>query len=415
LQLSINTSKKPAQARAILWMQRSATPFGNFLSTSLRSYLGDGSLFGDGMGQAEAEERRTKFLAMLSSAIDAAEPLVKINQKLLGEVHGSAEHTARYFSRIPFDAHEITNDVVSLLKAAKTQDKVIHGAMSTDNSLTRIDITTTLGAPHDLLVIESLLKPIADQWAQAVATNHVGEFWSKRRAKPLREFIAAPQALIHCLVRGWYTASILGKIDKEKQPIEIDRANHGPACFPQQDLSSHFTSDEDAMARVLESLSIAYATCSEIGELSPLDAYIELRELGSSNPDGKNATIYMYKKLNQELIKWIETGEVETSEGWATGLGIEAEVEGDSREAQLVRAEKLVTTLKETEKDINAEYAEMLAASNRKASALTHTELWRGLKGIIIYELTKLKKAAEAHQKTLLESSKASGKNRGIR
>jgi hypothetical protein len=410
LQLSINLSEGPVVARAKQWLRRSASPFGEFLNAGLRSYLDNDGLFDGNTSKAEYKRRQTKFMALLAATMDAAEPLVDIDTTLMGLVHPSSNAaTARYFSAIPLGAHKISQEVESLLGDPKPEDAPNKYVMSSEEKIIRIDITTTLGAPHNLLVIESLLGPISEGWAGDVMNNTTDEFWDMRRTKPLREFIPAPQALIHCMIRGWYTARLLGKVDMNKQPIEIVCPGRHPAQFPKNLLSPNPSGSRDTLASVLESLSIAMVKCSEIGELEPLEAYTQLRDLGTGTfTSEKNSGLYMYEGLNQELIRWIQTGEIETSDGWTVNPRLKTEAPGSSKEAQLERVTKLVAELDESNKKTQEKYEEILAGTNINPTTLPRTPLWRGLADQIMSELNKLHKAAETYADTLLESIKSS-------
>ena len=400
MELSINFSSKPIKSRAQQWMKRSASPFGNLLNTSLRSYLGEEGVFDDQVSPAEIGRRQTNFLAELSAVIDAADPLVDIDTDLLAQVHTATTATARYFSRIPLDAHELTDRVVTLLDAAGVDAGVVSTIMVSGNKLKGIDVTTTLGAPHNLLTIKSLMEPISEQWATANAGGN-NSFWKMRRSKPLREFIPAPQALIHCLIRGWYTARLLGKIDTKAQPVEIFCADRAPAQFPKNELSPNFAGPADMMARILESLAIAYVECSRDKSLEPLRAYTELRDLGSSFPGTTNASLYQYETLNPELKNWIDTGEVETDKGWAVSPVVKTEMSGSGKEAAIARAAALGGVLEKELLQTNDAYNAMVTESNQFPNTLTHTKLWRGLSGALMTEFAKLRATVGVYEISL--------------
>ena len=401
LQLSINFSQNSVEDRARQWMERSATPFGNFLNASLRSYLGEEGAFEDSVSPAELKKRQSSFLAKLRAVIDAADPLVHIDTNLYKSVHCPPTEitTARHFSRIPLGAHELTDKVETLLLAVGVKAENMPEMVS-DNNLKGIDVTTTLGAPHNLLTIKSLMEPIGKQWSAATTGGNNG-FWNMRRTKPLREFIPASQALIHCLVRGWYTARLLGRIDTETQPVEIFCANRGPAQFPKTELSPHFAGKADMMARILESLSIAYVECNSNGNLEPLRAYIELRNLGASFPGTNNTSLYSYDTLNPELEKWLNTGKVETGESWGVSPMGTTEMPGSSIEAKLTRAAVLRKALDTDRKATENSHKDLVTKSNEFPNTLTHTKLWRGIFEILVLECAKLSAAIGTYELSL--------------
>ena len=109
-----------------------------------------------------------------------------------------------------------------------------------------------------------------------------------------------------CMVRGWLTALLLGRIDSADGPIRIARPGDSPAKFPYPFLSRGI-GEVDDLPLALEALGLAYVDVSTTGTLRPLDAYCTLRDLGRSGPD---ASLYTYVELHPDLLTWLETGTI---------------------------------------------------------------------------------------------------------
>ena len=289
--------------RAKRWLRRPGTVFGDYLATSLRSYLAPTSLVDAGrVGEQEYQRRQNRFAEQWTAALDAAQPLINLGVVAMGLVHPvSGNRPLTSLSQVPFNDHPVMEQARVALLALGIDD------LFTNNlAIRHVDIHTMLSAPHSVLVFESLLKPIAERWAEFVASENTQSFWSKRRSRPLNEFIPAPQALILCMVRGWLTALLLGRIDSADGPIRIARPGDSPAKFPYPFLSRGI-GEVDDLPLALEALGLAYADVSTTGTLSPLDAYCTLRDLGRSGPD---ASLYTYVELNPDLLTWLETGTI---------------------------------------------------------------------------------------------------------
>ncbi len=312
--VTINSDKDALKERSLLWLNRSDSRFGRYLATSLRAYLSPTGLFDDDMVVAgEYEERKVRFEAQLRAAIRAADPLIKINRKLYPMVHQPAQPVVhhRSISKIPVGGlDKLEKDTKVVLEANGLTDDAVSKLLTSDSRIRHIDITTTLGAPYSPLVIDSLFHPIAETWVQHKNAGNVRTFWSYRRAAPLAEFIPAPQALINCMVRGWFVGYLLGQIDrgrKSNDRVRIARKDDVPATFPHPFLSQG-GGMKDQLALVLENLAIAFVQCDETDSVEPLSAYGALRDLGSSKPGESDWSVSDYSFLHPALCDWVESG-----------------------------------------------------------------------------------------------------------
>jgi len=397
--VNVNVDIERLEDRARAWLNQTGTEFGRFLKTSLRSYLGAvGMLDSSDIPEREYERRQGRFAAQLTAAIDAAQPLINLDQGIMGIVHtDSNEVPRRNFSQIPLAGHPITDEVKTRLRSAGVDDGTLENLLSTDNSVKHFDITTSLAAPHSILVIESLLKPIAQSWAQHAASGHIQTFWSRRRARTMAEFTPAPQALIHCMVRGWFTGVLLGLIDRGDgtTAVQIARSDDNSAAFPHPVLSPGM-GDHDRLPQILEALGLAYVKVSEEGTLRPLAAYCALRDLGRSEP---GAGLFMYHQLHPSLIRWIDDGEVP---GSATTPFLNMGLTPESTKIQ--RLDHLKHTLEQSlrlyREDLDREQQRWV----RNPSTLSGSPLWTGIWQIICRQLQVLVDATENHRRELSET-----------
>jgi hypothetical protein len=333
---------------------------------------------------------------MMSAAMNAAEPLINLDTTLMGLVHpNSGQRPTMHFSQIPFQAHPIETDVVANLITAGIEDAVVSDLLTNDDSIRHIDITTALHAPHSLLVIESLLKPISETWNQTVASGVRQEFWARRRAQPLQRFIPASQALIICMIRGWFTGSLLGRINKNSDPVQIARAGHPVATFPYPFLSAD-VNPQDRLALVMEALGLAYVEVSRLSHLEPLAAYIELRELGRTGPD---SGLYEYKLLNRALVDWVETGSF--AEQITDPFPLLAKASNETRDdadGATHRINELIKALDQTVKSYEELYHDLAADWTFAPSSLSGPPHWTGLYKLMNQGLSSMAEAARNHR-----------------
>ena len=291
-------------SRAKRWLNRPMRPFSSVFGVGLRDYLADGTTYGNSMvNPLVYQQRQNKFKAHLQAAIAQSAPLVGISQSTMALVHPqSATSSNRHSvtSQIPLRGHPLHDEVVQLLRANNFSDGVIESLLTSETKLKSIDFSSILWPPHSPLVIDSLMKPIAEQWNKQVALGNINAFWSRRRAAKISEFAPAPQGLIAAMARGWLTAGLMGLLERKPQsPIRIsDGENIAEFPYP---LLSPSPYNEDNFAQVLEALSIAYVNVSLQNQLTPLKAYQILRDLGRS----RSGSLYNYDFLNPQLEEFL--------------------------------------------------------------------------------------------------------------
>ena len=387
LNVSVNADVHALKNRALLWMNRPGSPFGLYLSQSLRSYLDMEGQFDNNVSPAIMKSKQNRFKAQLQSAIKASEPLVDVNSALVDSIYTDAQKpSTKYVTSIPLEAHSLQNDIEQILDVAGIDSS---GVLSSDSTIKTIDITTTLATPHNVLAIKSLLNPVAGAWSKAVAAGDTTGFWSKRRGTVLREFVPIPQALLHCMVRGWFSGLLLGKIDTTERPIRITDPQNArvPAKFPKDDLSSWMENDPDqGLSKVLENLILAYVDCTNFGSLEPLNAYIQLRDLGWSGD--KTGTIFKYDSLSTDLKHLIQTGKIDGNiidpPVFANPLFTNAEPTPEGRK------EALASMIEGVRERFDKLHDDMQRDTKKDPGFLTFTKLWRSIYPVIAQELNQM-------------------------
>jgi hypothetical protein len=312
------------QNRARMWLRRPNTAFDDLLKSTLRTYTTGDAVFNSNVhvSASEYEERRTKFITQLQRATTSSAPLVELDAALHQAIHPVRPFNVQ-FSSFPFIGHALQNDVLNVIRplaggdGAQDDQQLLRRFFVSDSSIESIQIMSFLNGAHYPFLFSSLLEPIGQRWSRENATQHQrSQFWSKRRARLLGEFIPAPQDHIIALIRGWFTGRLLGLIDVprngENRAVRISQPwslESGAVNFPYPMLTSP-TSAGDELFAVLESLSLAYVMVGQENNLHPLRPYISLRDMGRMLLDER---MLHYDNANPLIKSWITNGTLSTS------------------------------------------------------------------------------------------------------
>jgi hypothetical protein len=389
--------------RADAWMMQQGTPFQLLFSSNLRSYtehqLGEPNL----TSSTVYAKRQMRFKEKLKAAIASAEPLVGIDQGLIGDLHpkmvaGVSMKIKRDVSQLPFLSHALDAEVRTILRDTcygggreGLIDKIIVGS----TKLPHIDIVSQLDSPVSPLVIKSLMQPISNSWTQARSSGVArGGFWTYRRARTLKEFIPVPQEHLRAMTRGWFTAKLLNLVfNTEAETISIvhetGTRSQRVVKFPEQFLSSSNVI-KDQLPMVLEALPLAYAAVGTAGNLDSLLPYIALRDLGMEKP-GALQGVYNYSLCNPVLAQWIETGEIPNSQQIPGFKGVRPEIVGSNRSE---RVANLAAFLNKQIEEYEKMYDEYLHEVSGNPSLLSRAPFWPELKEDIVVSLSEIRNAA---------------------
>lgn len=398
IDLAVGSTRQLLARSATAWLNADGGPFGELLGLSLRSALDTDAASGTAITAAERQEYQRRFVASLPAAINAAAPLVDVDPTLAGLVGTDAGHErVWHFSRLPFGPgpdgpHPMAQQVAQVLSRTIDPEQVAK-LMRADERRRYIDIASQLAAPQSVLALKSLLAPIAQDWGQQRGIGQVAlqQFWEHRRAQTLQRFVPCPQAHLRCLIRGWFTARILGLLDPAgiDEPIRIARDGRNPVTFPHPPLSP--ASRDDRLGPVLEALGLAYVEVAERGSLEPLEAYVRLLELGTSGDGG----ILHYDSLNSRLAEWIESGR---PDGHAlTGMTPARLGDLPGTATWRDRATALAEVLDEVDSRYRADYGELERDWGINLGRLSRAPLWTGLWPLLSEELGRLRQAVQRH------------------
>jgi hypothetical protein len=284
------------------------TPIGTFTAASLHDHLDPGKV-----EPAELARRLARFHDAFVQALQTAAPLVNIDPKVLSRVHGKDRAGVTYlFTEIPFAVGTPGYEEVRKVLESRGQWSEDVAKAFTEGRQSRIDVFSMLSTAYNPVVFESIIGPIADEWSRRRATpDQRSGFWQWRRARPLPTFLPVAPEVRLALVRGWFTARLLGQLAFDP----VDRGRMGIwdprsgvlAPFPYPLLGPDVYEEYERLPAVLESMPIALVEFAERAAADgdrALTPYWRLRELGV---DGRNA-LGDYEIANAELAAWISQG-----------------------------------------------------------------------------------------------------------
>ena len=317
LKAAVRTDRQSLINRTLFWLRQPGYPIGVFLDTSVRSYLGDEELLStETLSDVEKEARKVRFMSQFKAALTSSEPLINIDNNCYQQVHnvtGKGGTKFYYaFSEIPLDTHPVGADLKTYLGSLEAFKDSGGPSFNIDSTISHINITTAIAAPVSPLVIDSIWEPIAKAY-QMISTNDgqgMSSFWLRRRSRVHQRFIPAPQQVIMSMIRGWVTAGLLGVLGESQlhpKPSVLKIGLDGEVAsaeFPYPLLSEVMDAQEELPA-ILEALPLAYMKCNTLNNVTPLEPYIRLRDLGRQ---AGSIELFGYDKLSLELDQWVKDG-----------------------------------------------------------------------------------------------------------
>jgi hypothetical protein len=360
---------------------------------------------------SDFRKRQQDLISALSQAMAASDPLVGIDNAVYSALYdgGNGVRVERTYSKLPFRGHVLQSQVQSMLSNAIGDENQALELLDSNGNTKHIDIISWFKGPYPVFLFESLLKPIAENWMMLGARDRVADrrnFWTRRRARGLSEFIPAPQEHIICMLRGWFTARMLGLVDISTPQFSIlhPRSDSPQAAkFPEHFLSPH-EQWGDIPAVILESLGLAYVEVCRRDDLRSLDAYIALRDIGREG-SGQGDQLLRYSEASNLISHWIFDGKVEVQSGARLFEGALPDLGNDA-----TPAERKTAILDVLENKLLAEYARRKAEYDRTTSLDPNlrslTPLWPSLWEPI---QTALRQMIEAVKSLEVDSSSKPG------
>ncbi len=404
----LNLKSEDLLERSRLWLNQSGNAFKTILDDGLKSFT-QPSEATIGMGlEGIFEERQTAFLSALESAINASKPLINLDDQLMAVLLG-ANHPklALEMSTLPFGSgHPLEGAVTNRLQVELDKMPVKKSAskyLADDSSVKHVDIVTSLYGAYPVLVIQSILQPIAEAWNAAKGSpEYKGEFWNKRRARRLQEFIPAPQEHIRCMVRGWFSGLAMGLVDKNQDNwVVASRFTRQPAAA--QALPHVLLTDSseygDNIAKILEALGLAYVEVGVRNNLEPLGGYVNLLDLGRSG-NGDGAGVNAYRGLADYMQHWVLNGTLPTAVGPTKRVLnpiSSIKINGLTGNSSKIERQRALVLEFETFKSKYAKlYREYLIELDLSKNVLSSPPLWISMYGMIDTSLDQLINAVNA-------------------
>lgn len=386
---------RAVQERARLWLRQPNSEFNTFISSSLRAYLEEGDAANHGVSRQEILDRQGDFMMAFESAVAASKPLAQLDQQLMVTLYPGEAHPRLQVevSSLPFENHSLQPRLSALMLGLTSKENV-DSYFKSDSQVTHVDIISSLEGPYPVFAFSSLLKPIAEAWGTLRPADRA-DFWDKRRARVLQEFIPAPQEHILCMLRGWFLGRALGLVIPSRNGGTFEVAPRGPQPglsnrdLPKVLLSSSNSWGDDP-AVILESLGLAYVDVGVENSLEPLAGYINLFELGRPGLTDRmdrrvEGTISDYSLVGDFVDRWIQSGDCGLESGVdMSQYSLVAGVTPDERRQNLV----------ETLQKIRDKYGQLLdeydSATLIEANALTLPPYWPSMHGLIDKALEQL-------------------------
>jgi hypothetical protein len=305
----VNLEAEQLLTRSKEWTARPGTAIGTFTRQGLREFL-DPAVCDPG----EHSRRLNRFEGQFVAALNAASPLVDINTGVLVQVH--ERHSAPadfFFTEIPFpDRSPGRAAVRRVLQARGLWSEEVEKTLG-DGPASSIEVFSVLREPYHPVVFDSLMRPIASEWgARSRGPDLRSEFWRWRRARPLAEFLPMSPAIRRAMIRGWFTASLLGQLELDTSPMRIyvptETGSQGSfLAFPSPSLVGDLSQSHQLLPAVLESILLAMVEVNTRSSLLPMRPYLRLRELGRSGHGGEYE---QYEVVSGELEAWLVSGQV---------------------------------------------------------------------------------------------------------
>ena len=333
---TVHVTPREVVSRARQFVGRPGESFDKFCSLSLRDFVS-----GKGVEASQVEIRQQEVAKKFREALTLARPLISVNTQAVTAIH-QTQMTYRYkFSELPFDmipgvAGALVDAVTSDPSIDSSSLQILQNAMTADEGVTRVDIFGSY-PNYSPLVFDSVLEPVAQQWAGMPALGRKG-FWRWRRARPLTAALPMGDSERRAMVLGWFVGQLVGQIRIPESPftsaVEIwDPAGARWVEFPNPLLTppSQFLASYDWLPAVLESILVAMARSHEAPVMESLKPYRLLRSIYDSHSQGP-ATGIIEADAKVTITNWLRTGE--------TGTGANSRVPGlDPSQSIAERAE----------------------------------------------------------------------------
>ena len=279
------------RGRADAWVSDPSPPIGRYVHESLRNYLGD---------KADPDDLAAARPASRPRSSPRSTPRRRWSTSTRASSSRFTTRTRSVRSASPAASPSRRTRVVATSSSGSWRAAAAgrprwrrHCRTRADES---IDFFSVLSEPYEPVVFWSLMGPIASEWgARSQNPDTRQEFWRWRRARPLTEFVPVSPGIRKAMVRGWFTASLMGqlRLDGPKAEIFVPGETGGPGrwmSFPQPLLVDDISAQYEYLPVVLQSLPLALVDVAVQASLDPTTPYRRLRQLGEAVAVGSTAT-----------------------------------------------------------------------------------------------------------------------------
>ena len=335
----------------------------------------------------DASPRNADHLAdAVDLAVSYAEPLVNVNPLTHLYVHGVPPQAPKlYATPLPIAAdHRIRARIERTLREAGLEDAAIADAFDPTSATTDFEVCAFMATPVHPLAVSSIWLPIQRDWQARTSEGMQEQFAEFRRTRPLPLWLPLSRDRQVKFVMGWLAAELLGYLD----PLDAPWSEHpltvwspaGRLRFPERLLAGDVKVQGEVLARVLESMPLAWAS------------------YGSENPDALKAYVRVLDLGDMEaLLRWAVQGRTEDAEpegppapepdyevaGWAAGMPAE-------------RSEAMIATLE----TFLAGYGAHLNRVQLTRATLTKLRPWHEIRALVEEAVTRLCTALQAAGET---------------
>jgi hypothetical protein len=294
------------------WVGRRGEVMGLFIDEGLDVYLNR-----PGASAHERSETARRFVERFRAALQLAAPLVGVDPKLVSAVHQRNVSVGYQFSELPFrNSPDVASMLVDALEADQSvEPRTVERFQQSVTSAARNRITI-LGSYADLynpVVFSSLQAPVRKQWTDATSAQLRRQFWSMRRGRPLVDFVPVSRGWLQSMITGWLVGRLTGEV---LLPGEGPITDGGLAVWspdrreftrlPHPLLGADDLAREargwGLVAAVAESLPLAIALCDGDPQLTALQPYQALFELGRRLQDADD------RRPSDALLHWVVNG-----------------------------------------------------------------------------------------------------------
>jgi hypothetical protein len=305
---------RPAELldRTRQFVGRPGESFDLFVRVSLRDFV-------QGVGGSESElvDRRRSVAVKFAEALSLARPLATVSDEALQALHGTTLEYRYKYSAIPFGGISVGDELMRILESEPRIDKATKdnysSSLTDEAGLTKVDIFGSY-PNYSPLAFSSVLKPIAEQWAQ---TSEQGResFWRYRRARPLEASLPMGDTERKTMAAGWFVGQMTGRIQIPDapfdQPVQIwDDVKSKWVSFPNPLLTppSRFVATYDWLPAVMESILVAFAQSHQSPAMSSLQPYHVLRSLYDGS-DQQAASGLLDVSATIPIAQWLVNGQ----------------------------------------------------------------------------------------------------------